>query len=374
MRAYKRLEVNLPKPDERSLVQLLRSGVQQVRVVLRSLALLQLSDGDSAPVIARRLRLTPKTVRDIGKRYLEGGVDRALYERPRQGAKPILSPTEQQRIIAMACSEAPDGRARWTVRLIAEQAIKRKLVPEVGRETIRILLESHDLKPWREKMWCVAELNEEYIRKLEDVLELYERPYNQAEPVVCLDEKPVTLHKDVRSPKPPAPGQVAKRDSEYERCGTANVFCAVEPRAGRHYTRPTPDRCAAKFAQFMAELALNYPTAQTIHLVVDNLNIHCQKSLTDYYGEIPGAHLWNRFTVHYTPKHGSWLNQAEIEISLFSRQCLGTRRLPTLGSLRVEARAWNATVNEARTKINWQFNRREARRRFGYKKYFSKRS
>jgi transposase len=151
MRAYKRLEVKLPKPDERSLVQLLRSGVQQVRVVLRSLALLQLSGGDSAPMIARRLRLTPKTVRDIGKRYLEGGVDRALYERPRQGAKPILSPTERQRIIAMACSDAPEGRARWTVRLIAEQAIKRKLVPKVGRETIRILLESHDLKPWREK-------------------------------------------------------------------------------------------------------------------------------------------------------------------------------------------------------------------------------
>jgi hypothetical protein len=95
--------------------------------------------------------LTPKTVRDIGKRYLEGGVDRALYERPRQGAKPILSPTERQRIIAMTCSDAPEGRARWTVRLIAEQAIKRKLVPKVGRETIRILLESHDLKPWREK-------------------------------------------------------------------------------------------------------------------------------------------------------------------------------------------------------------------------------
>ena len=223
-------------------------------------------------------------------------------------------------------------------------------------------------------MWCVAELNEEYVRKLEDVLELYERPYNQAEPVVCLDEKPVTLHKDVRSPKPSAPGQIAKRDSEYERCGTANVFCAVEPKAGHHYTRPTPDRCAAEFAQIMAELALNYPTAQTIHLVVDNLNIHCRKSLTDYYGEIPGAHLWNRFTVHYTPKHGSWLNQAEIEISLFSRQCLGTRRLPSLACLRTEARAWNITVNEARTKINWQFSRKDARRSLGYNKYLSKRS
>lgn len=151
MRAYNRLEVQLSKSDERSLKRLLRSGVQQVRVVLRSLVLLQLAHGDTAPGIARRLLLTPKTVRDIGKRYLEGGMDRALYERPRQGAKPILSVTEQQRIIAMACSDAPDGRSRWTVRLIAQQAIKRKLVPKVGRETIRILLESHDLKPWREK-------------------------------------------------------------------------------------------------------------------------------------------------------------------------------------------------------------------------------
>jgi len=120
-------------------------------VVLRSLALLQLSHGDTAPRIAQRLGLTPKTVRDIGQRYLEGGIDRALYERPRQGAKPRLSATERQRIIAMACSDAPEGRARWTVRLIAEQAVKRKLVPKVGRETIRILLASHDLKPWREK-------------------------------------------------------------------------------------------------------------------------------------------------------------------------------------------------------------------------------
>jgi len=151
MRAYNRLKLQLSKSEERSLTQLLRSGVQQVRVVLRSLALLQLSHGDTAPRIAQRLRLTPKTVRDIGKRYLEGGVDRALYERPRQGAKSILSVSEQQRIIAMACSDAPDGRARWTVRLIAAEAIKRKLVPKVGRETIRTLLESHDLKPWREK-------------------------------------------------------------------------------------------------------------------------------------------------------------------------------------------------------------------------------
>lgn len=151
MRGCQRLELHLLEADERELRELLRSGVQQVRVVLRALALLQLSEGGSPPVVARGLRLTAKTVRDIGGRYLEGGLDRALYERPRQGAKPILNPTEQQRIIAMVCSDPPAGQARWTVRLIAEQAIKRKLVPRVGRETIRVLLESHDLKPWRGK-------------------------------------------------------------------------------------------------------------------------------------------------------------------------------------------------------------------------------
>ena len=223
-------------------------------------------------------------------------------------------------------------------------------------------------------MWCVAELTEEYVRKMEDVLKLYEMPHNPAEPVVCVDEKPVVLHKDVRPAKAAAPGLVAQRDSEYQRCGTANVFCAVEPKAGRHYTRPTPDRSAAEFAQFLAEVNLHYPAASTIHLVLDNLNTHCLKSLTDHYGDVAGSHLWGRFTVHYTPKHGSWLNQAEIEIGLFARQCLGSRRLPSLALLEAEARAWNRQINDAQTKIHWRFTRKDARRHFGYNKYLSKRS
>jgi transposase len=192
--------------------------------------------------------------------------------------------------------------------------------------------------------------------------------------VVCLDEKAVTLHRDVRPPKAATPGQIAKRDAEYERCGTANVFCAVEPKGGRHYTRPTPDRSAGEFAQMLAELALNYPGAKTIHLVVDNLNTHCRKSAIGYYGELAGIHLWNRFAIHYTPKHGSWLNQAEIEISLFSRQCLGGRRIPTLACLQTEAQQWNTRMNRNQTRIHWDFSRKDARRNFGYKRVFSKRS
>ena len=192
--------------------------------------------------------------------------------------------------------------------------------------------------------------------------------------MVCLDEKPVTLHADVRPPSPALPGREARQDNEYERRGTANVFCAVEPKAGRHFTFATPDRSGFEFAQVAAELALQYPNASTIHLVVDNLNIHGRKSLTDLYGVELGGEIWNQFTVHYTPTHGSWLNQAEIEIGIFSRQCLGTRRIPDLKTLRREVRAWNRRMNRARTRIHWKFDRKAARPKFDYKRNSSKRS
>jgi hypothetical protein len=223
-------------------------------------------------------------------------------------------------------------------------------------------------------MWVVADLDEAYIAHMEDVLELYERPYNPEQPVICLDEKPVTLHADLRPPAAARPGREARRDNEYERRGTANVFCAVEAKAGRHFTFATPDRSASEFAQVAFEIALQYMQAKTIHLVVDNLNIHCCKSLTDLLGTEFGSEIWNRFTVHYTPKHGSWLNQAEIEIGIFARQCLGRRRIPDLRTLRRESAAWNRRANAARTTIRWRFDRKTARRKFGYKRKSSKRS
>jgi len=203
---------------------------------------------------------------------------------------------------------------------------------------------------------------------MEDVLEVYEKPYRAAAPVVCLDEKPVSLHADVRPPVPVRPGQVAKRDNEYQRCGTANVFCAVEPKTGKHFTFPTANRSAPQLARVLNRIIGSYPIARTIHLVMDNLNIHCRKTLTDHFGEQWGGYLWDRLTVHYTPKHGSWLNQAEIEISLFARQCLGKRRIPSLSLLQREARAWNRTVNRGKVKIDWQFTRKKARQKLGYDK------
>jgi putative transposase len=139
------------KKDQKELRTLLAGGVQQVRVVLRAISLLQLARGAAAPGIAGIVPLTPQAIRKVGHRYREGGLERALYEKERPGAAAVLQDSQRQRIIAMVCSDPPEGRARWTVRLVAEEAVRRRLVPRVGRETIRVLLLHHDLKPWREK-------------------------------------------------------------------------------------------------------------------------------------------------------------------------------------------------------------------------------
>ena len=223
-------------------------------------------------------------------------------------------------------------------------------------------------------MWCVAELTPAYLARMEDVLAVYERPYDPKEPVVCFDEKPVALHADVRPARPARPGHVAKQDTEYVRCGTANIFGIVEPKAGRHFTHVTPDRSGRQFALAIRDLIAAYPTARTIHLVLDNLSTHFESSLIKHLGPRRGHRLWRRLTVHYTPTHGSWLNQAEIELSLVARRCLGTRRLATLTTLVDEVGAWNTDANRRRTHINWRFTRKDARRKFRYKSNLSMRS
>ena len=145
------LRIDVSKKDRKDLKKLLSGGVQQVRVVLRALALTQLAGGARSPRIAGVIPLTPQAIRKIGHRYKEGGLDRALYDKARPGSAELLEDSQKQRIIAMVCGDPPEGFARWTVRLIAEEAVKRRLVPRVGRETIRILLLHHDFKPWREK-------------------------------------------------------------------------------------------------------------------------------------------------------------------------------------------------------------------------------
>ena len=216
-------------------------------------------------------------------------------------------------------------------------------------------------------MWCVPKVDQEYLTRMENVLDLLAKPANEREPVVALDERPVQLLDSARPGTPMAPGHLARRDYEYVRHGTANVFCIVAPKAGGHLTHATRNRKAPRFADAMKRIAAAFPKTKTIHVVMDNLNTHCEKSLVAALGALEGRRLWRRFTVHYTPKHASWLNPAEIEVSLWSRECLGRDRVATFEELRARTRAWNARANNHRRRINWQFTTADARRVFGYK-------
>jgi len=179
---------------------------------------------------------------------------------------------------------------------------------------------------------------------------------------------------DARAGTPMAPGRPARRDYEYVRKGTANIFCIVEPKAGRHFTHATRNRKAPRFADAMKKIADAHPRARTIHAIVDNLNTHCEKSLVERFGLRDGGKLWRRFTVHYTPKHGSWLNPAEIEVSLWSRECLGRDRVSSFEELRRRTRAWNRSAHRQRRIINWRFTKANARRVFRYKRSATHRS
>ena len=216
-------------------------------------------------------------------------------------------------------------------------------------------------------MWCVAHLDDEYIQRMENILDLYEQPLKPKEPVICLDEKPIQLLKDVRKVhRRLKPGKIRHRDYEYARRGTANVFAAVEPLAGKHFAKATENRKACEFANVLKEISLKYEDAEKIHLVVDNLNTHSITSLIKAFGPDEGMLLWKRFTLHYTPKHASWLNQAEIELSMYSRECLGKERFATMETIKRKTNLWLERINDEQRKIEWKFTTKRAREKFKY--------
>lgn len=196
---------------------------------------------------------------------------------------------------------------------------------------------------------------------MEDVLEVYHRPYDAKRPVVCMDECSKQLIGEVREPLPPKPGHVAKQDSEYERKGTANVFMAVEPLAGKRTTQVTERRTRVDWAVFVQMLLTTvYASAEKVVLVMDNLNTHGIASLYEAFAPEIALALAARLEIHYTPKHGSWLNMAETELSILSRQCL-ERRIDDRDLMAREIAAWQADRNAAIVRINWQFNTADAR-------------
>ena len=209
-------------------------------------------------------------------------------------------------------------------------------------------------------MWCIGKLTGEYRQRMYDLLDLYARPFRLREPVICLDEKSKQLLKDSRLPLPIRPGMPVRQDYEYVRAGTCNLFVAVEPKGGRRTVLVTDHRTKLDFVAFVRYLLEQvYATARRVHLVMDNLNTHFRKSFDEVLGAKAAKALLRRVVFHYTPKHASWLNMAEIEIGVLDRQCLN-RRLPDRDAIVAEVDAWQQRRNADRRCIEWSFTRQDA--------------
>ena len=214
-------------------------------------------------------------------------------------------------------------------------------------------------------MWCIGKLTEEYRRRMYDLLALYAKPLRRDEPVICIDEKSLQLLGHSREPLPMAAHAAYKQDYEYKRNGTANLFVAVEPKAGQRIVSVTEQRTKVDFVAFVGDLLAGaYATARRVHLVLDNLNTHFRKCFDDVLGKRAAAKLLRRVQFHYTPKHASWLNMAEIEIGVLSRQCLD-RRIPSKQLLRSEVDAWQQARNAIQKTIEWTFTRQDADQKLG---------
>ncbi len=217
------------------------------------------------------------------------------------------------------------------------------------------------MKPWRKQLWVIPpQENGEFVARMEQVLDVYKRPYDALRPVVCLDESPRQLIRETRRSLPAKPGTVVRYDYEYERCGVCNVFLAVEPLAGKRIVEITERRAKHDWALFIEQIAHHYPRAEKITLVMDNLSTHGPGSLYETFSPPTAKALWDRFELVYTPKHGSWLNIAEIEINVLNRQCLD-RRIDTLQEVRAETRAWQSRRDNAQSRVDWQFTCNDAR-------------
>lgn len=196
---------------------------------------------------------------------------------------------------------------------------------------------------------------------MEDVLEVYRKPYDPAYPVVCMDEQPTQLIKETRMPLPPGPGRPLRYECEYERNGTAANFMFTEPLKGLRKVNVRERRTAVDWAQEIRELLnVDYPRVKKVLLIMDNLNTHKTASLYEAFPPEEARHLAERLEIHYTPKHGSWLNVAEIELSVFTKQCLD-RRIGDIETLRSQARTWYSDRNAVQKSVKWQFTTSDAR-------------
>jgi transposase len=360
-----RYRVTLTQYERDQLGGLLSGGKQVSRKLKRAQILLAADQGVSDEKIATTVGVGGSTVYRTKQRFVEGNLEQALSEQPRRGAERKLTGKEEALLVATACASPPAGRARWTLELLADEMVKLTGHESLSRETVRRRLAENDVKPWRKKMWCIPQVDAEYVARMEDVLDLYAEEPDPQRPVVCFDESPIQLIGEVRQPLPPEPGQVERYDCEYRRNGTANLFVFLDANRPWRKVKATERRTAEDFATCMRDLAdVHYPKAKRIRVVLDNLSTHSVGALYRAFPAGEARRVLRRLEFHYVPKHASWLNMVEIEIGVLARQCLD-RRIETLSRLIAEIAAWEKQRNAARIRVNWSFTTEKARTKMG---------
>jgi transposase len=361
-----RYRVELSQSERAELMQLLSGGKQAARKIKRAQILLAADAGISDDDIAASVGVGGSTVYRTKRRFVEGNLERALSEDPRRGAERKFSGKEEALLVATACSSPPAGRARWTLELLAGEMVKLTTHESVSRETVRRRLAENDLKPWRKDMWCIPQVDADYVARMEDVLDLYAEAPDPKRPVVCFDESPIQLIGEVRQPIPAAPRQVERYDCEYRRNGTANLFVFVDVNRPWRKVKVTERRAAQDFAACMRDLTdIHYPGAERIRVVLDNLSTHWAGALYQTFPADEARRVLRRLEFHYVPKHASWLNMVEIEIGVLARQCLD-RRVGSYSRLVAETTAWEKRRNAEPARINWMFTTEKARAKMGH--------
>lgn len=351
--------------DEQTELKLITTqGKHSVRKIKRAQTLLlshtqSIRDED----IAESLSISLSTVYRTKRYFVEYGLEQALNDEPRSGQPRKLDANQEALLIAMTCSKPPKGRCRWTLSLLGDQLITLTELDTISPETIRQRLKDNDLKPWQKKMWCIGKLDAAYIARMEHILDLYAEPSDIKRPVVNFDEAGKQLVEHVNAPKSMKPGQVAKEDYEYQRAGMTNIFMCFDRHRGWRKTKVTDYKKSLDFAECMRELVdIDYPDADVIRVVLDNFGTHNEASLYKAFPPAEARRILRRLEFHFTPKHASWLNMAEIEIGNMNQQCLD-RRIPNKESLIDELAHWELQRNNEKASIDWMFNVDAARKK-----------
>src|SRR5882757_6258782 len=306
-----RYRVELSQAERCELTAMLSKGKRAARKLKRAQILLAADAGHSDEEIARTVAVSGSTVYRTKRRFVEGNLERALSEDPRPGAERKLTGKEEALLVATACASPPEGRARWTLELLAGAMVKLTDHESLSHETVRRRLAENGLKPWRKDMWCIPKVDGEYVARMEDVLDLYAEAPDPDRPVVCFAEIPAE------------PGQLERYDCEYRRNGTVNLFVCVDVHRPWRKVKVTERRAAEDYAHCMRELVdVHYPDAACIRVVQDNLSTHSAGSLYEAFAPAEARRILRRLEFHYTPKHASWLNMVEIEIGVLRGQCL----------------------------------------------------